>query len=423
MNREIQRNTRRRTMSRMNGGGYGMGAPLVNIPSGPGSDWNFAVKQPVNQGFDDCLFPARPGQLFNTPDPALAQAAWPLRGGKRARRGSRRQRGGRIQEDHIVVGTDLYVRQGGATTKYRIHAVDGDRITLRNQEDQEITKTRDELLTSAMIALQEAEINAAAAAALASMPAYRPQLIQSRGGRRRGSRLQSGGGVDSIEASHSYRANGWDQTLNHGASTASAWGRDTGLAQTVMAGGSRRRMRGGGCGCMAGSKLFGGSRRKQRGGASNGYAIDPSVSIGGSGPNVDALRTPVPCDPRAGSMNPINNSEGPADPRAYGVGYSLTPNTTVPSTQAGGRRRRRQRGGAYSTGNAFPPSCYQAPGSSLPVYPAQTAGYNFYPSIARGGVLPDGVTPYMDVVPYAARLGGARKTRRHRSKRNSRKHR
>jgi len=188
-------------------------------------------------------------------------------------------------------------------------------------------------------------------------------------------------------------------------------------------------MRGGGCGC-AGSKLFGGQRgggcgcsgrpmfggrrrktrgRRMRGGAFNGYAVDPSVSVGGRGPNVAALHSGVPCDPRAGSIN-SSNPQLPMDPRAYGVGYSATPNTGAPSLQAGG---------AYSTGNAYPDSCYKAPGSELPVYNAQTAGFNFYPSTARNGALPDGVTPYNDVVPYAARMGGAR--RRSRKARKGRK--
>lgn len=427
MNRELQRRNSRRTMSRKIGGGYGMGAPLVTIPSGPGSDWNFAVKQPINQGFDDCLFPARPGELFNTPQPAVAQAGWPslggagggmMVGGKRSRR--QRSRKGRKQRGGVESNNESVNME----------------IEMLNESENENTKN---IVNEPMAESEnESPVN------------------------------MNGGGYDSIETSHAYRPNGWDQTLRHGASSATEWGRDTGLVQTVMAGGRRykskggaidpieashayppngwetpsthgaplptwgvktglaqesmvggrkrrgtrqgtRRMRGGGCGC-AGSKLFGGSRkrragrgtRRMRGGASNGYAVDPSVSVGGSGPNVAPLHSGVPCDPRAGSMNP-NNPTAPMDPRAYGVGYSATPNTTLPSLQAGG---------AYSTGNAFPDSCYKAPGSELPVYNAQTAGYNFYPSIARGGTLPDGVTPYNDVVPYAARMGGARRKSR-----------
>jgi hypothetical protein len=314
MNRELQRKNSRRKSARKHGGGYGMGTPLVAQPSGPGSDFTFAVKQPINQGYDDCAFPARPGQLFTTPNPDAAQA---------------------------------------------------------------------------------------------------PMV---------------GGGPDAIEATHSYPYNGWNQSLVSGTAPATSWGRDTGLVTTVGVGGSRtrrankrkgsRRIRGGGCGCTGG-KLFGGARRrryrtvrKHRGGG-NGYAIDPSASIGGSGPNVDALRTSVPCDPRAG----VIDSSAPLDPRAYGVGYSATPNTTLPSLQAGG---------AYSTGNAYPDSCYKATGSSLPVYEAQTAGFNFYPSTAVGGTLPDGVTPFTNVVPYAARMGGARrksrKGRKNKSRKSQRKH-
>ena len=329
-NNVMRRQMMRRSAARKIGGGFDAnGGQLVAQPMGAGSDLAFAVKAPVQQGYDDCAFPARPGQLFNQPNPALAQVA--------------------------MVG---------------------------------------------------------------------------------------GAAVDENLASHAYHQNGWTQ-VEHTGNRATAWG-DPALAQTNgLTGGRRRRsssrrrsvkknrsrrrsmkknrsrraMKGGSCGCT-GSRLFGGGSRrrarrsttcggrcwsrKMRGGAAYGFAIDPSVSIGGSGPNVDALRTPVPCDPPAGSMNPLSVSQ-PADPRAYGMGYSATPNTTLPSIQAGG---------AYSTGNGFSDDCYKAPGSMLPKYEAQTAGFTFYPSTASGGTLPDGVTAYEDVVPYAARMGGARRSRR-----------
>jgi hypothetical protein len=232
-----------------------------------------------------------------------------------------------------------------------------------------------------------------------------------------GSRRMRGGAIDPIEAEHGYPPDGWETPSTHGGKMPT-YGPQTGLAQTPMAGGKRkagrrnRSMKGGSCGCT-GNKLFGGARRtrKMRGGAAYGYAIDPSQSIGGAGPNVDAIRNPVPCDPRPGSIDP-SNPQLPLDPRAYGVGYSATPNTTLPSVQAGG---------AYSTGNAYPDSCYKAPGSSLPVYNAQTAGFNFYPSTAHNGALPDGVTPYNDVVPYAARMGGGRRRKTSRKGRKGKK--
>lgn len=491
-------------MSRKRGGGYGMGAPLVSIPSGPGGDWTFAVKEPINQGFDDCLFPARPGQLFNQPDPALAQAGWPLRGGRRA------QRGGGLRDDDLVEDAEFYYfdLSGNEIHKHRIISIDGDNIrTVRDfgtfTQDMTIQRSTilgDDNYDTQLVILQGDHPTATpsfiSVAPPSLAPATGPQLVHQNamvfGNSNNDANTvvansnQAGGAYDDIENSHAYRHNGWDQTLS-GGSGATTWGRDTGLVQTVMAGGVRaanatrrrrsvkrgrkhggaidpieashayppngwetpsthggqqpswgpqtglaqtplaggrrrrsttrgRKQRGGNCGC-AGSRLFGGSRRykrQQRGGASYGYAIDPSVSIGGAGPNVDALRTPVPCDARAGSMNPINQSTGPADPRSYGIGYSLTPNTTLPTIQAGG---------AYSTGNAFPDSCYKAPGSQLPVYNAQTAGFNFYPSTAHNGALPDGVTPYNDVVPYAARMGGARRHRKSRKGRKQRKER
>lgn len=251
-----------------------MGAPLVTIPSGPGSDWTFAVKQPINQGFDDCAFPARPGQLFNEPNPALAQAP------------------------------------------------------------------------------------------------------------------MAGGGDSNLE-SHAYIAREWPVSA------------DVSKAQVAMAGGKRRRcwtrrMRGGGCGCTGSKLLYGGSRRRgtrrMRGGSNNGFAVMPNLSVGGSGPNAAPVYAGVPCDGRAGAV-----SSGPVDPRAPQDLYSLTANQT---------------GGAYSSGNAYSADCYRAPGSQLPVYPADVAGFSFRPSTAAGATLPDGVTAYNDVVPYAARTGGARRRRR-----------
>ncbi len=226
-----------------------MGAPLVDFD--PKVDTAFAVKMPINQGFSDCSFPARPGQLFNEANPALAQAA--MAGGRRNRNRSRRHNGGA-------------------------------------------------------------------------------------------------------------------------------------------------------CGCS----VMRGASRKIRGG---GYAVDPSVNVGGNGPNVAPLHSSVPCDVRGGSPNPYNQVAF-ADPRAPADLYSATPNTTLPSVHAGG---------AYSSGNNWSADCYKAPGSQLPTYEAQTAGFDFYPSTAKGGVLPDGVTPYMDVQAQAARLGGARRKNSRKNRKNSRK--
>ncbi len=493
----------------MRGGGYGMGAPLVPIPSGPGADWNFAVKQPINAGFDDCLFPARPGELFNTPQPALPQTGWPtlggagggtMSGGKRTRRrGRRAQRGGALGEEDLIVGRTFYEFDAAENEIIRhvIEHIEGDEVrSLKHSAPMPVSVIieKADLIGAEKYDTQLQNLRSLHpdAVVMANNPFNLPNnntetvatvIAEPNEGEEPIMQWsnnvivpQTGGAVDSIEASHAYRPNGWTQELSHGASPATAWGRDTGLIQTVMAGGgvdpieashayppngwetpslhggmppawgpqtglaqtgmvggkkrrtrrasTRRRQRGGGCGC-SGSRLFGGSRRrstrrragarkqkKQRGGSNYGYAIDPSVSIGGSGPNVDALRTGVPCDPRPGSID-SSNPQLPLDPRAYGVGYSATPNTTTPSLQAGG---------AYSTGNAFPDSCYKAPGSELPVYNAQTAGFNFYPSTAHNGALPDGITPYNDVVPYAARMGGARrKSRKVRKGRKGRK--
>lgn len=248
MNRQL-RLKNRRCSYRKRGGGFSVQNALVPQPTGPGSDFNFAVKVPVNNSYSDCTFAQRPGQLINQAQPALAQT----------------------------------VMAGGACG--------------------------------------------------CSVP---------RGGRRR--RTQR-----------------------------------------------RRRQR---AGAGPNPTCY---TRNMHGGA-YGYAVDPSVSVGGLGPNVAALHTPVPCDARAGVHQPLM---GNPDPRAPTDVYSLTPNQT---------------GGNY-TGNGFPTSCYHAPGSQLPVYNAEVAGFHFRPSTEAGSTLPDGVTAYNDVVPHAARLGGARR-RKHRSRKH-----
>ena len=79
-----------------------------------------------------------------------------------------------------------------------------------------------------------------------------------------------------------------------------------------------------------------------------------------------------------------------------------------------------QTGAGYG-GNAYDASCYRAPGSEMPVYPATSAGFHFTPSTEAGASLPDGVTAYNEVVPHVARLGGARRSSRRSAKRSTRR--
>jgi len=245
--------------------------------------------------------------------------------------------------------------------------------------------------------------------------------------------------------------------------------------QTVMAGGRRsrrnrtRRVRGGGCGCGGAPRMslptmtgggcgapsvtglalrnnapYSGGRRsrKHRGGGTYGFSVDPSQSIGGNGPNVDALHVPVPCDGRMGTHHALNPqvAESP-DPRAPADLYSLSPpgstagvtgyeeGTLNPAFMKGGRRtlrhRKQRAGGLYGSPNAYPEECYRGPGSSLPVYNASSAGFTFSPSTDKGVFLPDGVAAFNEVWPVAARTGpafvGGRRTRKNRK--NTRKNR
>ncbi len=174
------------------------------------------------------------------------------------------------------------------------------------------------------------------------------------------------------------------------------------LAQVAMAGGKRRhrtRRVCGGCGCMWGKR-----GRTQRAG---GYGLFPNFNVGGQGPIAEPARLTIPCDARAGSANPFA-APMESDPRAPMQFYSVTPNTLGGSTN--------MVGGGYEGQD-----CYKAPGSQMPVYPAESVGFNFRPSTEAGAALPDGVTGYNEVMRYAARLGGGRKTYRKKAAKKARK--
>ncbi len=201
-------------------------------------------------------------------------------------------------------------------------------------------------------------------------------------------------------------------------------------------------MRGGGCGCSA-WKLRGGQcgkpqvawlggkrshsrTRRQRGGNKGGFGFDVTQNIGGTGPIAEPVRMAVPCDTRAGMQNPFTATPVQPDPRAPAFGYSLTPNMSGGASTLSERIPNfeySQTGAGYGEGNAYPDSCYRAPGSEMPVYPATSAGFHFTPSTEGGATLPDGVTAFNEVVANVARLGGARRSRmkRRRGSRKSRK--
>ena len=338
----------RRFAHRQSGGGFGIVGSLLPIPA-DNSQFDYHPRVDARVTTDDCAIPDRTGQLHNAANPALAQAGWPLTGGARTRKNSRKQRGGVYIESPFIRPSG-WPQQGGAYTE---------------------------------------------------SPFIHPS--------------------------------GW--TLDA----------DTAKAQVVMAGGKRsrsqrrksrkvrksRKQRGGGCGCSGSKLMYGGSRRRtQRGGSKGGYAIDPSMSVGGAGPVAEPIRSAVPCD------QPLYQTTLPSDPRA-GAPYSLTPNTMPPTgvaasatpVQAGGRRKgrkgrksaKKQRGGSYSlsaaapfsgsgntnsygNGNGFPASCYAAPGSQLPTYGATTAGFTFTPNTVANGSMTPGIVAYEEVVPVAARM-------------------
>jgi len=55
--------------------------------------------------------------------------------------------------------------------------------------------------------------------------------------------------------------------------------------------------------------------------------------------------------------------------------------------------------------NAFPDSCYKAPGSELPVYDANSTAFNFSPSINANNTLPPGVNVFNEVNQQPGRMG------------------
>jgi hypothetical protein len=194
-----------------------------------------------------------------------------------------------------------------------------------------------------------------------------------------------------------------------------------------------RKQRGGGCGCMLQSGGSGGlaegnivgtlppmylnpmkggrrhrkSRKQRGGGTSYSFATDgnPDSSqgidlIGGAGPNAAALHAPSGCAPRAGSLEdphaPINMALKAAQ---TGGAYSL--NTAAPLSESFAEPHPP----SYGAPNAYAESCYHAPGSQLPVYNADSASFNFKPSIAENNTLPPGVNVYNDVIQQPGRMG------------------
>jgi len=150
--------------------------------------------------------------------------------------------------------------------------------------------------------------------------------------------------------------------------------------------------------------------RQSGGGSPQGLAQYPDAfALSGGGPNVG---------------NPVNMQSGCGIPQG-------SADSRGGNNQMGGRRLRKQRpkqkqrGGSamnlapasldnafpatpqpsYGAANAFPESCYKAPGSELPVYNNNSAAFNFSPSITENNTLPPGVNVYNDVIQQPGRMG------------------
>jgi hypothetical protein len=177
--------------------------------------------------------------------------------------------------------------------------------------------------------------------------------------------------------------------------------------------------KGGGCGC---SLQKGGMCTEygctfQAGGNKGGFGIDPGMSVGGDGPNTAPVHFAIPCSGQMASQRGGGNGSPLIDDvpfsmtgagrRRRGTRRNIRRRNAAAGRSSRARVRKQQRGG-----NHFDTSCYRAPGSEMPVYAAETAGFRFAPSTDANGHLASGVTAYNEVVPYAARLGGGRRTRK-----------
>jgi hypothetical protein len=117
--------------------------------------------------------------------------------------------------------------------------------------------------------------------------------------------------------------------------------------------------------------------------------------------------------------NPVNAQRGCLPPAG-------SQDSRGGNNQMGGRRGKTQRGGSamnissaapldnafpmtpqpsLGAANAFPESCYKAPGSEIPVYNANSASFNFSPSINANNTLPPGVNVFNEVNQQPGRMG------------------
>lgn len=189
--------------------------------------------------------------------------------------------------------------------------------------------------------------------------------------------------------------------------------RDGGKRRTT-----RKTQRGGGCGCMGQRGGKRGGRRQRGGGSPQGLAQFPDAfALSGGGPNVgNPVNMQSGCDPRAGSPQdphaPINMMLKQSGGSYMSIASAAPLDAAFPSTPQP----------SYGAANAFPESCYKAPGSEMPVYNNNSAAFNFSPSIVENNTLPPGVNVYNDVIQQPGRMGPAVVQRGgRRSRKNNRK--
>ncbi len=121
------------------------------------------------------------------------------------------------------------------------------------------------------------------------------------------------------------------------------------------------------------------TRRNLKGGR---YGIDPSVSVGGDGPNVAPMTAHVPCEAyRPMPINPHHPTDLVSAPET-GIHFAgLSPGAVLK-----GGARRKHKGGLRGDEH---PLAYTAP----------RAGFTFFPNIAQGQTLNPGQIPYQVTVP------------------------
>jgi len=158
--------------------------------------------------------------------------------------------------------------------------------------------------------------------------------------------------------------------------------------------GGKRKQRGGGCGC---------GMMRQNGGAQMALQLSPALLGPGPNPGTYGLASASQCLPPPGGaeLRGGNNQMGGRRGKTQRGGSAMSISSAAPLDNAFPATPQP----SYGAANAFPESCYKAPGSELPVYNANSTSFNFSPSINANNTLPPGVNVFNEVNQQPGRMG------------------